>query len=614
MTDKHIITLFRIVCSAVLLAAGIVFSLLLPLLAPYSLIFFVLAAAVVGYDVLVNAVNGVIHGHVLDENFLMTLGSICAFIVGEFAEGTVILLLYQVGELFQSVAVGKSRNSIASLMNIYPDEARLENGEIVDPFEVAVGDIIIIEPGEKVPLDGIIISGSSSVDTSSLTGEHQPKSLFEGDEIISGTVNLTSPLKVKVTKEFSESTVSKILELVENASSRKAKLESFVTRFAKYYTPAVVISALLVAALPPLLFSAEFSTWLLRAVMFVVISCPCALVVSVPLSFFGALGGASRIGVLVKGSNYLEALASLDTVIFDKTGTLTEGRFEVSKICPTEYVTQNELLLAAAFSEYHSSHPIASSIKEAANSEYEPTDDMIYEDISGKGVLVKYGEKQLLCGNSELMQDFGFNPNDTPEGATAVHIAATNYLGYIVLRDKVKENSSAALSALKAAGVKKTVILSGDNESTVLSVANEVKADEYHACLLPADKVRIAEEIIEKTGGTVAFVGDGVNDAPVLARADIGIAMGALGSDAAIEAADLVIMNDDLTLIARAVGIAKKAVRISKQNIYFALIVKFVQLILSLVGFGTVWMAVFADVGVLILAIANSMRTLKKEP
>lgn len=613
MTEKHIITLFRIVCSAVLLAAGIIFSLLLPHLAPYSLIFFILAAAVVGFDVLINAVNGIIHGHMLDENFLMTLGSICAFIVGEYAEGAVILLLYQVGELFQSVAVGKSRNSIASLMNICPDEARLENGETVDPFEVAVGDIILIEPGEKVPLDGVIISGSSSVDTSSLTGEHQPKFISEGEEIISGCVNLSSPLKVRVTKEFSESTVSKILELVENASSRKAKLESFVTRFAKYYTPAVVIAALLVAALPPL-FGAELSVWLLRAVMFIVISCPCALVVSVPLSFFGALGGASKIGVLVKGSNYLEALARLDTIIFDKTGTLTEGSFAVTELCPTEYVSEEELLLAAAFSEYHSSHPIALSIKEAAKSEYEPTDDMLYEEISGKGISVKYGEKRLLCGNSELMRDFGFIPSESEGRATAVHIAANHYLGYILLSDKVKESSAEALASLKAAGVKKTVILSGDNESTVLAVANEVKADEFHASLLPTDKVSITEKIINNATGTVAFVGDGVNDAPVLARADIGIAMGALGSDAAIEAADLVIMNDDLSLIARAVKIARRAVRISKQNICFALIVKFIQLILSLIGLGTVWMAVFADVGVLILAIANSMRTLKKEP
>lgn len=611
MSDKHIITLFRIFCSVVLTATGIVFSIMLPMLTSYSVIFFILAAVIVGYDVLIDAINGLIHGHLLDENFLMTLGSICAFIVGEYPEGAAILTLYQVGELFQSIAVGKSRNSISELMNICPDEARLEDGSIADPFEVVVGDVILVEPGEKIPLDGVILSGESAVDTSSLTGEHQPRSLGVGDEIISGCINLTSPLKIRVTKEFSESTVSKILQLVENASGRKAKLEGFVTRFARYYTPAVVISALLVGLLPPLVFSAEYSVWLLRAVMFIVISCPCALVVSVPLSFFGALGAASKAGVLVKGSNYLEALASLDTVIFDKTGTLTEGKFEVCAVCPTQYVTEEELLLAAAFSEYHSSHPIAISLKEAAKSDYEPTDDMLYEDISGKGVRVCFGEKRLLCGNAELMREFHFVPLETPEGATAVHVAATNYLGYILLSDKLKASSKDALTALKSAGIKR-VILSGDNEGAVSKINNAVDADEHYSSLLPADKVRIAEEIIEKSSGRVAFVGDGVNDAPVLARADVGIAMGALGSDAAIEAADVVIMNDDLTLISEAIKISKKAVRISKQNIAFSLIIKFSQLALSLVGLGTVWMAVFADVGVLILAIANSLRTLKK--
>lgn len=610
MNRKHYFILLRIICSALLFAAGIVFE-FFPLLAPFTLYLFIAAALVVGFDVVINAFNGVFHGHMLDENFLMTAGSICAFILGEYAEGTVILLLYQVGELFQAVAVGKSRNSITELMNICPDQARLENGEIVDPFDISVGDIILVEPGEKIPLDGIILSGASSVDTSSLTGEHLPRFLNKDDEVISGCVNLSSPLKIKVTKEFSESTVSKILELVENASSRKAKIESFVTRFAKYYTPAVVVAALLVALVPPLLFRAEFSTWLLRAVMFIVISCPCALVVSVPLSFFGALGGASKIGVLVRGSNYLEALAELDTVIFDKTGTLTEGKFGIAALCPAEGICEETLLSSAALCEHHSSHPIALSIREAYNDKAAPSDSMIFENISGKGIKVTDGERIFLAGNRELMQEHGIAPADTPSESTAVHIADKKYLGYILLEDKIKDSSKSALAALKAAGVKHTVVLSGDAEGAVLKVSDELSIDEYHSELLPADKVRIAEEIISRAKGTVAFVGDGVNDAPVLARADIGIAMGALGSDAAIEAADIVIMNDDLSLISKAIAISKKSVRISKQNIAFSLIVKFSQLILSLVGLSNIWMAVFADVGVLIIAIINSLRTLK---
>ncbi len=612
MSDKQRFNLIRIICSAVLFASGLVVFLALPIIADYALFFFIAAAIIVGYDVLADAVNGIIHGHILDENFLMTAGSVCAFILGEYAEGTVILLLYQVGELFQSVAVGKSRNSIAELMNIYPDEARLENGELVDPFSVSIGDIIIVEPGEKIPLDGILVSGSSTVDTSSLTGESIPAFVSDGDAIISGCINLSSPLKVRVTKEFSESTVSKILELVENASSRKAKIESFVTRFAKYYTPAVVISALLVAMIPPLLFGADFSVWLLRAVMFIVISCPCALVVSVPLSFFGALGSASKIGVLIKGSNYLEALANLNTVIFDKTGTLTEGSFGITDICPSQNISQERLLYVAALCEHHSSHPIAVSIKEAFKEKILPDEDMVYENIAGKGIKVTKPSKILLAGNSELLQEYGIKTAEISDFSTTVHISDGQYLGYILLDDKIKTTAKAALEALKAVGVNKTVILSGDTNGAVSRVADALAVDSFYSSLLPADKVRIAEEIIGKGNGKVAFVGDGVNDAPVLSRADIGIAMGALGSDAAIEAADIVIMNDDLSLIEKAIKISKKAVRISKQNIIFSLIIKFSQLILSVVGLGTIWMAVFADVGVLILAIANSMRTLKR--
>ncbi len=611
MNRKQYYILLRIICSALLFLVGIVFD-FIPLLSPLSVYLFIAAALVVGFDVVINAFNGVFHGHMLDENFLMTAGSVCAFILGEYAEGTVILLLYQVGELFQSIAVGKSRNSIAELMNICPDEARLESGEAVDPFEVSVGDIIIVEPDEKIPLDGIILSGSSTVDTSSLTGESVPKFLKEGDEVVSGCVNLSSPLKIKVTKEFSESTVSKILELVENASGRKAKIESFVTRFAKYYTPAVVISALLVALIPPLLFKADFSVWLLRAVMFIVISCPCALVVSVPLSFFGALGAASKIGVLVKGSNYLEALSRLETVIFDKTGTLTEGKFGITALCPEGDVTEENLLYIAALCEYHSSHPIAMSIKETYAKEIIPNEDMIYENIAGKGVKITENGRILLAGNRELMQEHSFDVPEALITSTAVHIYDGRYLGYILLDDKIKANSKSALEALKAAGVKETVILSGDAERAVLKVSNALSVDKVYSDLLPVDKVSIAEGIISEAKGTVAFVGDGVNDAPVLARADVGIAMGALGSDAAIEAADIVIMNDDLSLLPQAIKISKKAVRISKQNITFSLIIKFSQLILALIGLSNIWMAVFADVGVLIIAIANSMRTLKK--
>lgn len=611
MSRKHYHTLLRIICSALLFSVGIAFG-FIPLLSPFALYMFIAAALVVGFDVLINAFNGIFHGHMLDENFLMTAGSICAFVLGEYAEGTVILLLYQVGELFQSIAVGKSRNSIAELMNICPDEARLENGEIVDPFDISVEDIIVVEPGEKIPLDGIIISGSSSVDTSSLTGESVPAFLKEGDSVISGCVNLSSPIKIKVTKEFSESTVSKILELVENASGRKAKLESFVTRFAKYYTPIVVISALLVALIPPLLFKAEFSVWLLRAVMFIVISCPCALVVSVPLSFFGALGAASKIGVLVKGSNYLEALAELDTVIFDKTGTLTEGKFGITALCPAENVAETRLLSTAALCECHSAHPIAESIRAACTEKIIPDEDMIFENIAGKGIKVTQNTRTLLAGNRELMQENDIITPDTTTGSTAVHIFDREYLGYILLDDKIKPTTKSALDELKKVGVKSTVILSGDSDGAVAKVADALSVDKSYSALLPADKVQIAEEIINSSNRTVAYVGDGVNDAPVLARADVGIAMGALGSDAAIEAADIVIMNDDLSLIEKAVTIAKKAVRISKQNIAFSLIIKFTQLLLSLVGLGTVWMAVFADVGVLIIAIANSLRTLKK--
>ncbi len=610
MNQRQRFILIRIICAATVLISGFILS-LIPLTEFLALYFYILSAIIVGYDVLISAINGIVHGHMLDENFLMTIGSICAFLLGEYAEGTFILLFYQVGELFQAIAVGKSRRSIAELMDIRPDYANLiKDGTVttVDPYEICVGDIIIVDPGEKIPLDGIVVSGQSSVDTSSLTGEAVPADIGVGDAVISGSINLTSPIQIKVTKEFDESTVSKILELAENASTRKAKTENFVTAFAKYYTPAVVIAALLVGIVPPLLLNGSWSVWILRAVMFIVISCPCALVVSVPLAFFGALGGASHAGILVKGSNYLEALAAVDTVIFDKTGTLTKGNFTVSGLCPAVGVSEAELLETAAICEQHSSHPIALSIKKAYGKEISCKGR--YEVVMGKGVLCETVEGTILAGNSALLAERGYNTADVYSSATAIHIANGKYLGYILISDAIKPTSVKAVEQLKKLGIKRTVMLTGDRKASAEEVAATLQLDDYRCHLLPPDKVSVTEEIISSSQGRVAFVGDGVNDAPVLARADVGIAMGALGSDAAIEAADIVIMNDDLMLIPKAVKIARKALRISKQNIALALIVKFSFLILSFIGLSNIWMAVFADVGVLIIAIINSMRTL----
>ena len=609
MNQRQYHTLLKIICSTILFVLGIVFLFFYPSLTAIYLLLFILSALLVGFEVLINAVNSIIHGHILDENFLMAIGSICAFVLGEYAEGTVILLLYQVGELFQSIAVGKSRNSIAELMNIYPDKARLDNGQIVDPFDINIGDIIIVEPGEKIALDGIVVSGSSSVDTSSLTGEHVPKTFNIGDEIFNGTVNLTSPLKIRVTKEFSESTVSKILELVENASTKKATIENFVTRFAKYYTPIVVMLAFLLATVPTLLFSANLKTWLLRAVMFIVISCPCALVVSVPLSFFSALGTASKIGILIKGSNYLELLGMVDTVIFDKTGTITKGSFKITEICPSADSNVEELLYAAALCEQHSTHPIANAIR-THYGEIDVNENAEWEVIAGKGIIVRDNEKMYLTGNSKLLNDFGYKLPDIQTDSTVVHISCDRYLGYIVFGDEVKESALLTIKSLKELGIKNIVMLSGDSEDAVKSTADSLGFDKYHSNLMPTDKVNIAEDIIRSSNSKVAFVGDGVNDAPVLARCDVGIAMGALGSDAAIEAADIVIMNDDLLLLPKAIKISKKAIKVCKQNIVFSLIIKFSQLILSILGLSNIWLAIFADVGVLIIAIINSMRNL----
>ncbi|MBE6781182.1 MAG: cadmium-translocating P-type ATPase [Ruminococcaceae bacterium] len=605
------IILTRLICAFSMLLAGTVLK-AFPQTEFLSLYFYIACAITVGFDVLISAVNGIIHGHMLDENFLMTVGSICAFILGEYAEGSFILLFYQTGELFQAIAVGKTRKSISALMDIRPDFARLVKGttvEEVDPYDVNTGDIIIVEPGDKVPLDGVIIEGQSSIDTSSLTGESVPVTLFVGDNILSGSVNLTSPLKIRVSKEFDESTVSKILDLAENASTRKAKAEKFVTSFAKYYTPIVVIAAIVIAVIPPIFFG-SLSEWILRAVMFIVISCPCALVVSVPLAFFGALGGASREGILVKGSNFLEILASVDTVIFDKTGTLTKGNFAVCEIQTAKDVTKEELLEVAAICESHSPHPIAKAIKEAYGDT--PTFNGKYETVAGKGVRCSKEDTVFLVGNESFMTENGFTPFEVESHNTAVHVANDKYLGCILISDEIKPSAKEAIDSLKKVGIKNVVMLTGDRAATAESVAQTLNIDKFYFELLPSDKVAITEKIIENSSKRVAFVGDGVNDAPVLARSDVGIAMGALGSDAAIEASDIVIMNDDLNLLSKAVKIAHRALRISKQNISLALAVKFSVLILSVIGLSNIWLAVFADVGVLIIAILNSMRTLGK--
>ena len=611
MNKRQQIILTRLICAFSMLLAGTVLK-AFPQTEFLSLYFYIACAITVGFDVLISAVNGIIHGHMLDENFLMTVGSICAFILGEYAEGSFILLFYQTGELFQAIAVGKTRKSISALMDIRPDFARLVKGntvEEVDPYDVSISDIIIVEPGDKVPLDGVIIEGQSSIDTSSLTGESVPVTLFVGDNILSGSVNLTSPLKIRVSKEFDESTVSKILDLAENASTRKAKAEKFVTSFAKYYTPIVVIAAIVIAVIPPIFFG-SLSEWVLRAVMFIVISCPCALVVSVPLAFFVALGGASREGILVKGSNFLEILASVDTVIFDKTGTLTKGNFAVCEIQTAKDVTKEELLEVAAICESHSPHPIAKAIKEAYGDT--PTFNGEYETVAGKGVRCSKEDTVFLVGNESFMTENGFTPFEVESHNTAVHVANDKYLGCILISDEIKPSSKEAIDSLKKVGIKNVVMLTGDRAATAESVAQTLNIDKFYFELLPSDKVAITEKIIENSSKGVAFVGDGVNAAPVLARSDVGIAMGALGSDAAIEASDIVIMNDDLNLLSKAVKIAHRALRISKQNIFLALAVKFSVLILSVIGLSNIWLAVFADVGVLIIAILNSMRTLGK--
>jgi Cd2+/Zn2+-exporting ATPase len=605
--------LWRIIIGAAVLATAVLLNLNNEWL---QIALFIISYIIVGGDVVKRAVKNIFKGQVFDENFLMSIATIGAFFIGEYPEGVAVMLFYQVGELFQSYAVGKSRKSIASLMDIRPDYANVKKGDElvkVDPDEVQIGDIIVIKAGEKIPLDGKVIEGSSMIDTSALTGESVPRAVEVGSDILSGCININGVITAEVTKEFGESTVSKILDLVENASSKKSNSEQFITKFARYYTPVVVIIAVFLAIIPPLVIDgAAFSDWIYRALAFLVVSCPCALVISIPLSFFGGIGGASKKGVLVKGSNYLEALAETEIVVFDKTGTLTKGVFNVQEIHP-EGVSKEELLELTAHAESYSNHPISLSLKRAYSKEIDNRRISDVEEISGHGVIATVDGKKVMAGNIKLMKMMDIPYFKGELIGTIVHVAVNNkYIGYIVIADEVKEDSAQAIKELKAANIKQTVMLTGDNKSIGSKVAKELGLDKVYAELLPADKVEKLEELFSQKSkkGKLAFVGDGINDAPVLARADIGIAMGGLGSDAAIEAADVVIMTDEPSKIATAMKISKKTLKIAHQNIVFAIGIKIIVLILSAFGITTMWTAIFADVGVTIIAVLNAFRAL----
>lgn len=589
-------------------------------------VLFLIPYLIAGYDVLLKAARNIGNGQVFDENFLMTIATLGAFALVLFpdsqphmAEGAAVMLFYQVGELFQGYAVGKSRQSIADMMDIAPDFANvMRDGKLVqvDPYEIGVGDEIVVKPGERVPLDGTIVEGSTQLDTAALTGESVPRHVEEGAEVISGCVNMTGKITVKVSKPFEQSTVSRILELVESASEKKAQTENFITRFARYYTPIVTIGALVLAVLPPLLFGQSWSDWIERGLTFLVVSCPCALVISVPLSFFGGIGGASRLGILVKGGNYLEALSHTETVVFDKTGTLTNGSFNVVAVHPDAAAEVNpDLILSiAAHAEAYSDHPIAVSVKEAFTGEIDQSRIADVREEGGHGVRAVVDERMVLVGNDKLMREEGIAYHDCELTGTILHVSIDGkYVGHIIIADVVKEDAAECIKRLHAAGVKKTVMLTGDRAEVAKAVAEKLGLDEYHGKLLPEDKVNQVERLLGETSekGKLAFVGDGINDAPVLTRADIGIAMGAMGSDAAIEAADIVLMDDKPSKIASAIRIARKTMRIVWQNIVFALGVKFAVLVLAAVGLATMWLAVFADVGVAILAILNAMRCMR---
>lgn len=578
-------------------------------------IIYIISYLIVGLEVVKEAIEHIIKGKVFDENFLMAIATIGAFAIGEFPEAVAVMLFYQVGELFQSYAVDKSRKSISDLMNIRPDFANVErNGiiEKVNPKEVKIGEIIVVKPGEKIPLDGNIIEGKTTLDTKALTGEALPREVAEGKEVLSGCVNLSGLIKVKVSKEYGESTVSKILDLVENASSKKTKSENFITKFAKYYTPIVVIMAVLIAIIPPIFIKdANFTDWIYRALSFLVVSCPCALVISIPLSFFGGIGGAAKAGILIKGSNYLEALSKTETIVFDKTGTLTKGIFEVQEIKPIG-ITKEELLKLVAYAENYSNHPISVSIKNAYKGEIDKNVDIKIEEIAGQGIYAKIEEKEVLVGNEKLMKENNIDFIKCEKIGTILYIAINKkYSGYIVISDAVKEDAINTIKELRKGFIKETVMLTGDRKEVGESVAKELGINKVYTELLPDGKVEKIEELLKNKTGKVAFVGDGINDAPVLALADIGIAMGGLGSDAAIEAADVVLMTDEPSKIVKAMQISKKTMKIVKQNIVFAISIKILVLILSAMGISTMWEAVFADVGVSVLAILNALRALR---
>ena len=613
MTKKMKKNLIKIIISSVLLVT----ALLLKIDVKYfNESLFIISYIVIGYDIVLKAIRNISRGKVFDENFLMTVATIGAISIGNLAEAVSVMLFYQVGELFQSYAVDKSRKSISDLMDIRPDYAnviRNDKHEKVDPSDVNIEEIILIKPGEKVPLDGIVVEGSSSLNTLALTGEAVPRNVKVGDEVLSGCINNSGILKVKVTKEFGESTVSKILDLVENASSRKSSSENFISKFAKYYTPIVVIIALFLAVLPPLILKDSFNTWIYRALSFLVVSCPCALVVSIPLSFFGGIGASSRIGVLVKGSNYLEALSKTEIIVCDKTGTLTEGEFKVQNINAIG-ISDEELLKYASYAENFSNHPISISIKNEYSKKIDAKKVTETKEIPGKGVYAKVENKDVLVGNEKLLKQYKIKHEVVNDLGTIIYVAIDNeFKGTITISDKIKEDSYKAIKLFRENNVKKIVMLTGDKDSISKEVSNELNLDEYHSELLPQDKVKIVEELMKEKSesGKLLFVGDGINDAPVLALSDIGVSMGGLGSDAAIEASDVVIMTDEPSKIAESINISRKTMRIVKQNIIFAITVKISVLLLSALGIATMWSAVFADVGVSVIAILNAFRILK---
>ena len=637
MNKKQIKMLVRIITAAVLMIALTVLAKFVTLNRWVEFILFMVPYLVIGYDILKKAGKGILNKQVFDENFLMAVATIGAIALGDYKEGVAVMLFYQIGELFQSYAVGKSRRNITELMDIRPDYANIESDgqlEKVDPDEVEIGSIIVVQPGEKVPIDGIVVEGKSTLNTSALTGESVPREVATGEEIISGCINLSGLLKIQTTKEFGESTVSKILDLVENASSKKSRSENFISKFAHYYTPAVCYGALALAIIPPLVrmifmgLPADWGEWIYRALTFLVISCPCALVISIPLSFFAGIGGASAAGVLIKGSNYLETLAQTKTVVFDKTGTITQGVFEVCGIhqhscsehkkadgtCRPEYTAEEQNLLEyAALAECHSTHPISVSLQKAYGKKLDNTRVTDVQEISGHGVITTVDGHQVAAGNDKLMKKLGIEYRTCDCVGTIVHLAIDNvYAGHILIADVIKPHAAEAMKKLKAAGVNRLVMLTGDDDRVAQQVADEVGISEVHSKLLPADKVTQVESLLEQKQGkdALAFVGDGINDAPVLSRADIGIAMGALGSDAAIEAADVVLMDDDPIKIAKAIQIAKKCLRIVYENIYFAIGIKLICLLLGAIGIANMWVAIFADVGVMVIAVLNAVRAL----